>query len=143
MTKKKVEKFYPQKHQILGLAQNCIFSAVWFLWFFVHNSIQNHPNWICWGSILLWKKAKNIRKTPKNTWYSAPWLKSSLLNDPVQSIQTSPDFYWIHNCQIKHLYFVAKHVAICYISSVPHILCILPCLLHLTTGIPIPICSWM
>ena len=40
------------------------------------------PKWN-FAHILLWKKAKNIGKTPKNTWYSAPWLKSSLLNDTV------------------------------------------------------------
>ena len=41
------------------------------------------PKWNC-AHILLWKKAKNIRKTPKNTCFTAPWLRTTLLNDPVQ-----------------------------------------------------------
>ena len=49
--RKKLKNLVLKKHKILGLAQNCIFSAVWLLWFFVHNSFQNHPNWICWGSL--------------------------------------------------------------------------------------------
>ena len=40
------------------------------------------PKWNC-AHILLWKKAKNIRKTPKNTCFTAPWLRTTLLNDPV------------------------------------------------------------
>ena len=42
------------------------------------------PKWNC-AHILLWKKAKNIRKTPKNTRFTAPWLRTTLLNDPVLS----------------------------------------------------------
>ena len=40
------------------------------------------PKWNC-AHILLWKKAKNIRKTPKNTCFTTPWLRTTLLNDPV------------------------------------------------------------
>ena len=40
------------------------------------------PKWN-FAHILLWKKAKNIRKTPKNTWFAPPWLRTTLLNDPV------------------------------------------------------------
>ena len=40
------------------------------------------PKWN-FAHILLWKKAKNIRKTPKNTLFTAPWLRTTLLNDPV------------------------------------------------------------
>ena len=40
------------------------------------------PKWNC-AHILLWKKAKNIRKTPKNTLFTAPWLRTTLLNDTV------------------------------------------------------------
>ena len=40
------------------------------------------PKWN-FAHILLWKKAKKIRKTPKNTWFTAPWLRTTLLNDPV------------------------------------------------------------
>ena len=32
------------------------------------------------------KKLKNIRKTPKNTRFTAPWLRTTLLNDPVFSL---------------------------------------------------------
>ena len=40
------------------------------------------PKWN-FANILLWKKAKNIRKTPKNTLFTAPWLRTTLLNDTV------------------------------------------------------------
>ena len=42
------------------------------------------PKWN-FAHILLWKKAKNIRKTPKNTLFTAPWLRTTLLNDTVQT----------------------------------------------------------
>ena len=40
------------------------------------------PKWN-FAHILLWKKAKNIRKTPKNTLFTVPWLRTTLLNDTV------------------------------------------------------------
>ena len=43
------------------------------------------PKWN-YAHILLCKKAKNIRKTPKNTCFTAPWLRTTLLNDPVWSV---------------------------------------------------------
>ena len=41
------------------------------------------PKWNC-AHILLWKTAKNIRKTPKNTWFTGLWLRTTLLNDTVR-----------------------------------------------------------
>ena len=52
--------------------------------FFLNHMVQKVPKWN-FAHILLWKKAKNIRKTPKNIWFSAPWLRTTLLNDPVHS----------------------------------------------------------
>ena len=43
------------------------------------------PKWN-FAHILLWKKAKNIRKTPKNTLFTANWLRTTLLNDTVCNI---------------------------------------------------------
>ena len=40
------------------------------------------PKWNC-AHILLWKTAKNIRKTPKNSWFTAPWLNPKKKKHPV------------------------------------------------------------
>ena len=50
------------------------------------------PKWN-FAHILLWKKAKNIRKTPKNTLFTAPWLRTTLLNDTVYLL---PETYDMH-----------------------------------------------
>ena len=73
-----------------------ILSHPWNLTFFEDEIFQLFP--YLYGSkvpkwnfahILLWKKVKNIRKTPKNTWFTAPWLKTTLLNDPVYVFRTA------------------------------------------------------
>ena len=67
-----------------------ILSHPWNLTFFEDEIFQFFP--YLYGSkvpkwnfahILLWKKVKNIRKTPKNTLFTPPWLRTTLLNDPV------------------------------------------------------------
>ncbi len=80
------------------------------------------PKWNC-AHILLWKKAKNIRKTPKNTLFTAPWLRTTLLNDTVyiRSLPEEPHLAWVGATfsDFRHLswaYFLCKwaKILICW-----------------------------
>ena len=77
----------PQKSEIRKYA---ILSQPRYLTFFEDEIFQffsclygsKVPKWNFAHTVLL-KKAKNIRKSPKNTFFTAPWLRTTLLNDPV------------------------------------------------------------
>ena len=78
----KPQKSEIRKYAILSQPRNLTFfeDEIFQLFSYLYGSKVQKWNF---AHILLWKRAKNIRKTPKNNWYSAPWLKSSLLNDTV------------------------------------------------------------
>ena len=79
---KNPQKSEIRKYAILTQPRNLTFFEDEIFQLFSYLYGPKVPKWN-FAHILLWKKAKNIRKTPKNTWFTAPWLRTTLLNDTV------------------------------------------------------------
>ena len=89
--RKKFENVILKKSKISGVTENGSISNDWIFRvanfgfnYLRHFSINFGNSCAYLAAIFLnFFNSPNIRKTPKNTCYSAPWLKSSLLNDTV------------------------------------------------------------
>ena len=82
---KNPQKSEIRKYAILTQPRNLTFFDDESFKFFSYLYGLKVPKWNC-AHILLGKKFKNIRKTPKNTCFTTPWLRTSLLNDPVDEV---------------------------------------------------------